>query len=82
MVQFEPTHLPLLLTNFLPRASAEDAALWKIVSWSSPSPCASWTTRHDNERKKDPLLKETLRREASGILAWLVHGCLAWQQGA
>jgi putative DNA primase/helicase len=29
---------------------------------------------------RDPNLRETLQREASGILRWLVEGCLAWQR--
>lgn len=29
---------------------------------------------------EDKMLKEKLRSEAEGILAWLVQGCLAWQQ--
>ncbi len=33
-----------------------------------------------NERQKDRTLGETLDTEASGILAWLVRGCLAWQR--
>ena len=33
-----------------------------------------------NERQADPSLKEQLGGERSGILAWLVRGCLAFQQ--
>jgi phage/plasmid-associated DNA primase len=33
-----------------------------------------------NERKKDTTLWDTLEREASGILVWLVRGCLEWQR--
>ena len=33
-----------------------------------------------NERQADPTLKEKLRQERGGILAWLVRGCLTWQQ--
>jgi len=36
--------------------------------------------RQDNERKRDPYLAERLQVKASGILAWLVRGCLAWQK--
>jgi putative DNA primase/helicase len=32
-----------------------------------------------NERKRDPHLLTKLKAEASGILAWLVRGCLEWQ---
>jgi putative DNA primase/helicase len=30
--------------------------------------------------EEDTRLKEQLRQEASGILAWLIEGCLAWQR--
>jgi putative DNA primase/helicase len=30
--------------------------------------------------KEDTTLKERLRAEAGGILAWLIEGCLAWQR--
>lgn len=33
-----------------------------------------------NERQRDSTLGQTLQAEASGILAWLVRGCLAWQR--
>ena len=33
-----------------------------------------------NHRKKDPKLKAKLKAESSGILAWLVRGCLKWQE--
>jgi len=31
-------------------------------------------------RKKDIHLKDELRKEKEGILAWLVQGCLEWQE--
>jgi putative DNA primase/helicase len=33
-----------------------------------------------NERKRDPMLLDKLKEESPGILAWLVRGCLAWQE--
>jgi len=30
--------------------------------------------------EKDPNLRETLKTEASGILNWMIQGCLAWQK--
>ncbi|MBI9081856.1 MAG: hypothetical protein JEY79_19210 [Pseudodesulfovibrio sp.] len=80
-VEFKPTHLLLLMTNEKPHAPAGDYALWQrlhLIPFSmafvtNPDPEKS------NERKADPDLPEKLKAEASGILAWLVRGCLAWQ---
>jgi putative DNA primase/helicase len=33
-----------------------------------------------NEKQVDPDLPEKLKAEGSGILAWLVRGCLKWQR--
>ena len=80
-VEFRPTHLLLLMTNEKPHAPAGDYALWQrlhlipfnVSFVNDPDP------DRPNERKADPDLPEKLRRETSGILAWLVRGCLAWQ---
>jgi putative DNA primase/helicase len=79
---FEPSHTLFLLTNFLPHADGLDKAFWErminipfeyqFVKNREP--------RGENERKAYPHLKEKLRAEASGILAWLVKGCLEWQR--
>ena len=79
-VDFRPTHKLLILTNHRPRADAGDYALWarlllipfKISFLDEPTA--------PNERKADPELPAKLRAEASGILAWLVRGCLCWQK--
>ena len=36
--------------------------------------------QNEKERMADPNLGEKLKQEASGILAWLVRGCIAWQE--
>ncbi len=36
-------------------------------------------TRIFTGKDKDPTLRESLKAEASGILNWLVEGCLKWQ---
>jgi len=79
---FTPTHTLFLLTNAKPRANAHDFALWERVLLipfnlsfvNEPDPSKP------NERKADLHLLEKLKEEAPGILAWLIRGCLAWQQ--
>jgi putative DNA primase/helicase len=79
---FAPTHKLLLMTNYRPHASADDEAFWPracliefgIRFLTDPNPEAP------NERKADLTLKKALLQEQSGILAWLVRGCLAWQR--
>lgn len=78
---FEPTHTLFLLSNFKPAADANDKAFWERVQnvpfnvrfLKNRAPAA------ENERKADLFLKEKLIGEASGILGWLVEGCLQWQ---
>ena len=80
MVEFQPTHLVLLITNFKPKASAEDEALWnRMVLLPFNLRFVANPTLPD-ERQRDPHLVSKLAEERSGILAWLVRGCLAWQK--
>jgi putative DNA primase/helicase len=79
-VSFEPSHTLFLLTNHKPHAPAEDHAFWSRallipfeMSFVDREPQA------ENERRQDKNLKQKLRNEASGILAWLVRGCLEYQ---
>jgi putative DNA primase/helicase len=80
MISFKPTHTLFMLTNNKPRISAGDTAVWdrlRLIPFFMrfvDNPTA------DNEREKDPDLQEKLVREASGILTWLVQGCLDWQK--
>lgn len=78
-IEFKPSHLLVLLTNHCPNISEDDWALWERVL------LVPFTVRFvdhpsaPNEKKREPDLKEKLRSEASGILAWLVRGYVAWQ---
>jgi len=77
---FAPSHLLVLLTNNRPHADAKDKAFWECIC-----PLTFHMRFVDHpfgpyERKKDGLISTVLKSEASGILAWLVHGCLEWQQ--
>lgn len=78
-VTFSPSYLIILLTNNKPHVAAEDSAIWdrlRLVPFTQRFVDAP--TR-ENEHQKDKYLIETLKQEASGILAWLMRGCLDWQ---
>ncbi|MFH0995772.1 MAG: phage/plasmid primase, P4 family [Pseudomonadota bacterium] len=79
--RFSPTHSLFLLTNNKPHAPADEYALWKRLLLI-PFPISFVDTPvEDDERPIDKELPDKLKPEASGILAWLVRGCLEWQQG-
>ncbi len=78
---FEPTHKLILYTNHLPHAIANDFAFWERLlviplrlAFVNRDPVA------ENERRQNPELPGQLAREMSGILAWLVRGCLIYQR--
>lgn len=81
-ISFKPTHKIILLTNHKPKADARDQALWrrvllipfKMAFVPRPDPAKA------NERLADAHLPAKLKAEGPGILAWLVRGCLAWQE--
>ena len=79
-VEFRPTHLLILLTNDRPQANPNDYALWQRIHLIPFTFSFIDDPKEPNERKADPELPEKLKQEAPGILAWLVSGCLAWQQ--
>ncbi|MEO8586764.1 MAG: phage/plasmid primase, P4 family, partial [Acidobacteriota bacterium] len=70
---FTPTHKLVLVTNARPRIAGTDEGIWRrirLVPFDVTIP----------EEEQDPKLPERLRAEASGILEWLVEGCLEWQR--
>lgn len=79
-VEFTPTHLLLLLTNNKPHIPANDYALWARLHLIPFKLSFIDKPTKPNERKADPNLQDELKVEGSGILAWLVRGCLAWQK--
>ena len=81
-IDFDPTHLLILLTNNLPHAPGDDFAFWqrlKLIPFHY-SFVAEPDSSKCNQKQRDDQLREKLKSEASGILAWLVRGCLEWQQ--
>jgi len=70
---FKPSHTAILIVNHKPVVRGADNAIWrrlKLVPFGVTIPEAEW----------DVELAAKLRREASGIAAWLVRGCLGWQR--
>lgn len=71
--EFRPTHKVWLAANHAPIIRGGDDAIWnrvKKVSFDVVIP----------KERQDRRLREKLRAEASGILAWAVRGCLEWQR--
>lgn len=80
MVEFRPTHKLFLMTNHRPAIPPTEYAMWKRIHLIPFTLSYVDDPKEDFERKRDPKLPEKLKAEASGILAWLVRGCLEWQQ--
>ena len=80
-VQFLPTHKLLLLTNHRPDVSGDDDSFWeKIHLIPFPLSFVLRKPEKDHERPADKYLRQKLLDEAPGILAWMVRGCLEWQE--
>jgi putative DNA primase/helicase len=79
-VEFSPTHLLILLTNNRPKAPADDDPLWDRIHLIPFNIRYVDDPRAPNERPADHDLPEKLKAELPGILAWLVKGCLQWQE--
>ena len=78
--RFAPTHKLIVMTNTQPAAPAHDQAFWERlqlipfeISFVNRDP------QEPHERRANLNLGREILKEASGILAWLVRGCLLWQ---
>lgn len=79
--RFKQTHKLFLQTNTLPQAPANDRAFWMRlhviphnISFVNRDP------QEAHERRAILDLDTQILKEASGILAWLLRGCLAYQK--
>lgn len=79
-ISFPQAHTLFLLTNAKPHVNADDYALWKRLHLVPFGIAFVDNPQAPNERQKMPHMAEKLKAEASGILAWLVRGCLEWQR--
>lgn len=72
------THLPIMTTNELPKAKADDAAFWHrviLIKW--PLSFVD-EPEHPYERKADKDLKKKLELEKEGVLVRMVRGALEY----
>ena len=72
------THLPIMTTNELPKAKADDAAFWAravLIKWP-----LSFVDRPEQpyERPADKNLNEKIGAEAKGVLARMVRGSMEY----
>jgi len=79
-VEFRPSHTLMLITNHKPQAAANDFALWRRIHLIPFNRTFVLNPKTRNECKIDKHLPEKLKAEASGILAWMVRGCIEWQR--
>jgi len=79
--RFQPTHKLFLMTNTQPQAPPNDKAFWERLHLIPFT--ISFVTRDPQETYERPAIKnldQQVLQEASGILAWLVRGCLLYQK--
>jgi putative DNA primase/helicase len=79
--RFKATHKIMLITNHKPHIKADDQALLDRLLTLDFQLHFCDEPKEKNERKIDRDMPAKLEAEASGILAWLVRGCLEWQAG-
>ncbi|MBF0388601.1 MAG: DNA primase [Desulfamplus sp.] len=80
-VIFQPSHTLFLLTNNKPRVNPDDFAIWeRLLVFPFELSFVDREPTKPDERRANKTLKDDLLQESSGILAWLVRGCLEWQK--
>jgi putative DNA primase/helicase len=79
-VTIVPQYQIFLFSNYTPEADADDYALWKRMLLLNFTESFVDDPEGPHEHPRDPNVLESLKAEASGILAWLVRGCLEWQR--
>lgn len=78
-ISFTPTHVPFLLANTKPPASAGDEAFWRrTIIIDFPISFVDIPEK-PNERPRDRNILDKLKAEAPGILRWLVEGHIEWR---
>jgi putative DNA primase/helicase len=78
-ITFRPSHTMFLLTNALPHAPGNDYALWQRLVIIPFQYSFVDNPAMPNEKPADKEIEDKLKTETSGILSWLIRGCLDWQ---
>lgn len=68
-----PTYKVWLVTNPKPRIVGTTEAIWDRIHF------VAWN-RYYRPEERDMQLQEKLDAEASGVLNWMIEGCLQWQR--
>lgn len=88
-INFQPSHKMVLYTNHAPKGLADDFALFRRLVYlvyplrfveDVPAQQARDPQNAHLYRPRNVALKAQLLADPGGILAWLVRGCLQWQQ--
>lgn len=74
-----PEYLIVMTTNNRPKIDADDPAIWERILLVPFQQRFIENPEFENEHPVDKFLDDKLNAEKSGILAWLVKGCLEWQ---
>jgi putative DNA primase/helicase len=79
--RFDPTHTLFVETNIEPSAPADDKSFWeRLLKIDHNISFVNREPREIYERRANLNLEKELCAEDSGILAWMVEGCLEWQR--
>ena len=81
-IRFCPSHTLFLMTNDKPKIPDADSdfAFWQRIQVLTFTESFIDEPQNHNHHKVDKDLPEKLKKEAEGILAWMVRGCLAYQR--
>jgi P4 family phage/plasmid primase-like protien len=71
-VEFTPKFKLFFCSNHKPRISGTDYGIWRRIRVIPFSVCIP-------EKERDPDLMDKFLLESSGILNWVLEGCLRWQ---
>ena len=82
--EYVPQFKIFLATNWMPRISGTDQGIWRrirLIPFAVEFLDPKLHPDAPDNRKQDRALGDKLRAELSGILNWMIEGCLRWQQG-